>query len=71
VSAVNCSVCGQALSLHSAPAGPVTCFRCHPGNAKLQEEKLKRVEAQRKKAEADTRRLNRQGQAGEGFRQKP
>jgi uncharacterized Zn finger protein (UPF0148 family) len=56
----SCSVCGVALRLFSKPAGPVRCFRCHPANEALAEEKRKRVEAQRKKTEAETRKLYRQ-----------
>jgi hypothetical protein len=38
----------------------VKCWLCHEANAVLAEEKLKRVEAQRKKTEAETRKLYRQ-----------
>jgi uncharacterized Zn finger protein (UPF0148 family) len=60
VVADSCSVCGSALRLFSKPAGPIACSLCHPANAVLEEEKLKRVEAQRKKTEAETRKLYRQ-----------
>jgi phage FluMu protein Com len=69
VSEARCAVCGQALALFSAPVGPVKCFRCHEANAILAKEKLKRIEAQRKKADAETRKINRK-KTGEEFRSK-
>jgi hypothetical protein len=72
VAEVRCAACLQALALFTPPAGPVYCFRCHPANLKLQEERQKRIEAQRKKAEAEVRKIDKQksAEAGEGFRQK-
>lgn len=69
---VKCSVCGQALRLFSEPEGPVQCILCHPLNETLAEEKRQRVANQRKKTEAENRKLDkkRTSQAGEGFRQK-
>jgi hypothetical protein len=69
VSETKCSVCGKALALFSAPVGPVSCWSCHEGNAVLAAEKLKRIEAQRKKADAETRKINRK-KTGEEFRNK-
>jgi hypothetical protein len=67
-----CCVCDRVLRLFGQPEGPVTCILCHPLNEKLLEEKRNRVANQRKKVEAEVRKLDkkRTSEAGEGFRQK-
>jgi hypothetical protein len=67
-----CCKCGQALSIANEDGGELTCWTCHPGYATLQDEKLRRVASQRKKVEAEVRKLDkkRTSEAGEGFRQK-
>lgn len=69
---VSCSVCGQALSLSAPTDRPLTCWLCYEGNAVIEEEKAKRIANQRKKVEAENRKLDkrRTSEAGEGFRQK-
>jgi uncharacterized Zn finger protein (UPF0148 family) len=67
-----CAVCDRPLRLFAAPEGPVTCALCHPLNETLQEERRLRIANQRKKVEAENRKLDkkRTSEAGEGFRQK-